>query len=149
MRHDLAAFRELDTLVRNLSDQLAGYRKRALSAELRVRELEKLTDELRTTATKTHDRAEVLGIELDAVSGALRAEQDAGVVARTMVHDLSRAAAEAARVEEGTQPSASERALARDNVELRRRLEEAAARTRELSDRLKFLRQQLTTVQEK
>ena len=40
MRPDVAAFRELDTLVRNLSEQLAGYRRRALASESRTRELE-------------------------------------------------------------------------------------------------------------
>lgn len=40
MRPDVVAFRELDTLVRNLSEQLAGYRRRALASESRTRELE-------------------------------------------------------------------------------------------------------------
>lgn len=37
---DIAAFRELETLVRHLGDELAGFRRRALLAEARVRELE-------------------------------------------------------------------------------------------------------------
>ena len=37
---DVAAFRELETLVRHLGDELAGFRRRALVAEARVRELE-------------------------------------------------------------------------------------------------------------
>ncbi len=149
MRHDLVAFRELDTLVRNLSDQLAGYRRRALSAESRVRELEATGDELRSAASTAQDRAEVLSFELDERTEALRIAREAANSARAMVHDLSQAAAEAAKVGEGIQPSQSERALARDNAELRRRLEEASAKTRELGDRLRFLRQQLATVPDK
>lgn len=37
---DIAAFHELETLVRHLGDELAGFRRRALLAEARVRELE-------------------------------------------------------------------------------------------------------------
>lgn len=35
-----AAFRELESVVRALAEELAGFRRRALSAEARVRELE-------------------------------------------------------------------------------------------------------------
>ena len=40
MRPDEAAFHELQFLVRNLVDELAGFRRRALAAESRLRELE-------------------------------------------------------------------------------------------------------------
>ena len=39
-RPDAAAFRELETLVRNLGDELASMRRRALLAEARLKELE-------------------------------------------------------------------------------------------------------------
>ncbi|HEY5439653.1 MAG TPA: hypothetical protein VIJ90_00080 [Gemmatimonadaceae bacterium] len=39
-RPEITAFRELETLVRHLSDELAGFRRRALLAEARVREVE-------------------------------------------------------------------------------------------------------------
>jgi hypothetical protein len=39
-RPELLAFRELEQLVRHLGDELAGFRRRALVAEARVRELE-------------------------------------------------------------------------------------------------------------
>ncbi len=39
-RPDSAAFRELEQLVRHLGDELAAFRRRALLAEARVRELE-------------------------------------------------------------------------------------------------------------
>jgi predicted nucleic acid-binding Zn-ribbon protein len=37
---DSASFRELEQLVRNLGEELAGFRKRALSAEARLKSLE-------------------------------------------------------------------------------------------------------------
>jgi hypothetical protein len=37
---DVLAFRELEGLVRHLGDELAGFRRRALQAEARVRQLE-------------------------------------------------------------------------------------------------------------
>ena len=42
-RPDLAAFRDLAQLVRHLEDELASFRRRALSAEARVKELESVT----------------------------------------------------------------------------------------------------------
>jgi hypothetical protein len=39
-RPEVLAFRELEQLVRHLGDELAGFRRRALVAEARVRELE-------------------------------------------------------------------------------------------------------------
>jgi hypothetical protein len=39
---DAAAFRELETLVRNLGDELATMRRRALLAEARLKELESM-----------------------------------------------------------------------------------------------------------
>jgi hypothetical protein len=52
VRPDLAAFRELEVLVRHLSDQLAGYRRRALVAEARVRDLEQRTRQLEAALTE-------------------------------------------------------------------------------------------------
>ena len=43
-RPDIEAFRELETLVRTLGEQLAGYRERALSAEKRLRHLDSTDD---------------------------------------------------------------------------------------------------------
>ncbi|MEP6991242.1 MAG: hypothetical protein ABJA80_09955 [bacterium] len=40
VRPETAAFRELETLVRHLADELAGFRRRALLAESRVRDFE-------------------------------------------------------------------------------------------------------------
>lgn len=39
-RPEIIAFREMETLVRHLADELAGFRRRALLAEARVRDAE-------------------------------------------------------------------------------------------------------------
>ena len=39
-RPETVAFRDLETLVRHLADELAGFRRRALLAEARLREVE-------------------------------------------------------------------------------------------------------------
>ncbi len=57
MRPDVAAFREVELLVRHLSDQLAGYRRRALGAEARVRELEQRTQALEGALTEARAQA--------------------------------------------------------------------------------------------
>jgi predicted nucleic acid-binding Zn-ribbon protein len=40
VRPEIVAFRDLEQLVRHLGDELAGFRRRALLAEARLRELE-------------------------------------------------------------------------------------------------------------
>ncbi|HYD52854.1 MAG TPA: hypothetical protein VEA99_09515 [Gemmatimonadaceae bacterium] len=92
-RPELAAFAELETIVHRLSEELAGFRRRALTAEARLREL---------------DGAGEGGASLDELS-ALRD-----------------------RVE----------MLERENGTLRGRLDSAAGRTRQMLDRVHFLRQQ-------
>jgi len=84
VRPETIAFSELDTLVRNLSDQLAGYRRRALSAESRTRELEQVVaerdgtlievraDGLRSTQARALLEAKVR--ELEAKAEVARAE---------------------------------------------------------------------------
>ncbi|HEV8214638.1 MAG TPA: hypothetical protein VGP95_02355 [Gemmatimonadaceae bacterium] len=86
---DNHAVQELDTLVRHLADELAAFRRRALTAESRLKEVE------------SHE------------GGA-------------MALDLS------ARVNQ----------LEEENEKLRTRLDEAAAQTRQMLDRVRFLRQQ-------
>jgi len=89
---DNHAIQELDTLVRHLADELAAFRRRALTAESRLKEVE---------------------------------SQEGGAMAL----DLS------ARVNQ----------LEEENENLRTRLDEAAARTRQMLDRVRFLRQQAQT----
>lgn len=103
MRPDVEAFRELDALVRKLTEQLTSYRRRALEAEARSRDLE---------------------LEL-------------GVMASSV--EASRAAVTATVAD----VSASEVAL--ENERLRARLSEARERTALVADRVRFLRQQLTS----
>jgi chromosome segregation ATPase len=91
MRPERAAFADLERLVRNLGEELAFFRRRALEAERRLREL-------------TPEHAPAAG-----TPDQLRA-----------------------RVAE----------LERENQDLRARLDEAASRTRQMAERIKFLRQQ-------
>ena len=140
MRPDTIAFRELDTLVRNLSDQLAGYRRRALSAESRTRELEQLVaerdgtlievraDGLRSTQARALLEAKVR--ELEAKAELAKAE-----VVR--VQAAFAAAAEAAT------PQAVDSELARENERLRARLSDAGEKMTQLGERVRFLRQQI------
>jgi uncharacterized protein YicC (UPF0701 family) len=82
----------LDTLVRHLADELAAFRRRALTAEARLKEVE---------------------------------SQEGGAMAL----DLS------ARVNQ----------LEEENEKLRAKLDEASERTRQMLDRVRFLRQQAQT----
>lgn len=84
VRPEVAAFQDLAQLVRHLEDELASFRRRALSAEVRVKELEQVS---------SGDPSDV---------SALRDE----------------------------------------NARLKARLDGATARTRQLLDRVRFVRQQ-------
>src|SRR5215216_3117991 len=92
-RPEAVAFRELEQLVRHLGDELAGFRRRALLAEARLRELE--TEESHPDVRQQRE----LGDRL-------------------------------------TQ-------LEHDNAILRGRLESATERTRQMLDRVRFIRQQV------
>jgi hypothetical protein len=91
-RPEIATFRDLEQLVRHLGDELAGFRRRALLAESRLRELE--TEE---TPPDSSQQREMSG-----------------------------------RVTE----------LEHDNAVLRGRLESATERTRQMLERVRFIRQQ-------
>jgi chromosome segregation ATPase len=86
VRPEVAAFQDLALLVRHLEDELASFRRRALSAEARVKELEAS-----------------VGSEPTDVS-----------------------------------------ALKRENAQLKERVDAATARTRQLLERVRFVRQQAT-----
>ena len=86
-RPDESALAELQALVRHLGDELAGFRRRALQAESRVK-------------------------AIDASGGTARVTPE--------------------RVEK----------LERENAELKKRLDAARTRTRQILDRVRFLRQQ-------
>ena len=91
-RPEIAAFRDLEQLVRHLGDELAGFRRRALVAESRLRELE------------GEDRAP----------------------------DVTHQRALDERVTE----------LEHENAVLRGRLDSATERTRQMLERVRFIRQQ-------
>ena len=92
VRPEVLAFGELETLVRHLGDELAGFRRRALAAEARLRELE----------------------EKDGRAGGQGRRE------------LERRNAE----------------LEQENSALKSRLETATTRTRQVLDRVRFIRQQ-------
>ncbi len=86
VRSEVAAFQDLALLVHHLEDELASFRRRALAAEARVKELEP----------------------------------------------------------NGGSDSADVAELRRENAQLKERVESATARTRQLLDRVRFVRQQAT-----
>lgn len=150
MRPEIVAFRELDNLVRNLTDQLAGYRRRALSAESRVRELElqvaavehSLTEARRETATVAEAREHALAAARESTATAkaarealARLEQAAAKSANTSVEVFPTPSAGGAGADDGP--------LAAENERLKARLADAKERTSKLADRVRFLRQQL------
>src|SRR5258705_12425652 len=91
-RPEITAFRDLEQLVRHLGDELAGFRRRALLAESRLRELE--TEEAPPDSSQQRE-----------MSG--RATE-----------------------------------LEHENAVLRGRLESATERTRQMLERVRFIRQQ-------
>jgi hypothetical protein len=140
VRPDTIAFRELDTLVRNLSDQLAGYRRRALSAELRTRELEQLVAERDGTLIEVRAdglRSNQARALLEAKVRELEARADFAKAEVVRVQAAFAAAAEAAT------PQAVDSELARENERLRARLSEAGEKMTQLGERVRFLRQQV------
>ena len=154
MRPEVVAFRELDTLVRNLSDQLSGYRRRAMAAELRSRELELLLATANASLsnaqsavlkwTDTAQRAESEAAEARAAAD----EADAHASMATAAAAAAAAVAPRASVASGAPAGAmsttlSDPELVRDNEELRTLLVEARERTTQLVERVRFLRQQL------
>jgi hypothetical protein len=50
-RPELRAYRELETLVRNLGDELAAFRKRAISAESQLKDVRFLRQQLQSQPT--------------------------------------------------------------------------------------------------
>lgn len=140
MRPDTAAFRELDILVRNLSDQLAGYRRRALTAESRSRELEQLVAEREGTLIEVRadgQRSNQARALLEFKVRELEAKFELSKAEVVRVQAAFAAAAEAAT------PQAVDSELVRENERLRTRLAEAAAKTAQLGERVRFVRQQI------
>lgn len=141
MRSDSSAFRELDTLVRNLSDQLAGYRRRALSAEARARELEQILAGMSGKLDEVRQQVEDLQGGRDAAVLETRTLQAQLASARQDVQRTQTALSEA--LSRAT-PEAQDQALAEENQRLRQRLGEAREKAGQLTERMRFLRQQVS-----
>jgi len=92
VRPEIVAFRELETLVRHLGDELAGFRRRALLAEARVRDLEG-----------------------QGPSPVMKAQRELSDQVTQLEHE---------------------------NAALKARLDAATARTKQMLDRVRFIRQQ-------
>lgn len=140
MRPEAAAFRELEALVRNLSDQLAGFRRRALAAEARSRELEQILAGMSGKLDEVRQQVE-----------DTQASRDAAIVqSRTLESQLSAARAEVQRAQAAlaeasarATPEARDQALVQENERLKGRLTEAREKVALLSEKVRFLRQQV------
>ncbi len=132
------ALLELETVVRHVTEQLAGYRRRALSAEAQARDMEVAT----ARAADLTRSAETARTRIAALEQALaEAERSTSAAVEASTVALAKASAlEAARVDS---PSLADAALIAENSALRERLVEAAERTRQISERVRFLRQQI------
>ncbi|MBL0939820.1 MAG: hypothetical protein IBJ03_13065 [Gemmatimonadaceae bacterium] len=141
MRPESAAFRELDTLVRNLSDQLAGYRRRALSAEARTRELEQILAGMNGKLDEVRQQVEDLQGARDTAVMETRTLQGQLATARQEVQRVQTAFAD---VSARSTPEARDQELVAENERLRTRLGEAREKAQQLTDRIRFLRQQVS-----
>jgi len=135
VRPEVVAFRELDALVRKLTEQLAVFRRRAMTAESRVRELELMLASAHDATTSAQaelvraqdELAETRIAERKALTAIERARADARVAVASVVASAP----------------ATDADLIRANAELRTLLQEARDRTTALMERVRFLRQQL------
>ncbi len=83
----MVVFRELETLVRHLGDELAGFRRRALLAEARVRDLEAQgTTPVAQEKRELSDRV----TELEHENAALRGRVEAATARSTQMLDRVR-----------------------------------------------------------
>jgi hypothetical protein len=116
-RPDLAAFRELEQLIRALGDEMAGWRRRAHEAEARLK-----ATEARLARQTTEQPVAAAAAAPSAAPGT--------------------SAGRAGQPAESGATNQLVAALQRENQDLRLRLEAARQRTRQLLDRVRFLRQQ-------
>jgi chromosome segregation ATPase len=140
VRPEIAVFRELDTLVRNLSDQLAGFRRRALAAEARSRELEQILAGMTGKLDEVRQQAEDTQQSRDAALVQARTLEAQLSVARGEVQRVQAAFAE---VSAKATPEAMDQDLAKENERLRARLQDARVKATQLTERVRFLRQQV------
>ena len=118
-------FQELQRLVRHLGEELGGFRRRALQAEARVRELEEALGRADEEAPRR-------------ARGAEGADRPARGDARVAASDDVASADDLPPVGTAADPAS----LAAENAALRERLNAATARSRQMLERVRFLRQQ-------
>ena len=116
-----AAALELETLVVRLGEEIASFRRRAQVAEARVKALEEELEQVRDEAAQSAREA----AERLASAASHPAPADVATAPEMTAEDSGRVAS-----------------LQQENEELRARLEGAAGRTRQMLERLRFLRQQ-------
>lgn len=125
------ALAELESVIRNVTDQLVVFRRRALAAEAQAREQQATVQALREAALReareAAGRVEELEAALAAVSREPATRADGTPVSGENASIDKRSAAE----------------LVAENAALRDALREALERTRVISDRVRFLRQQI------
>ena len=154
MRPEVAAFHELDALVRKLTDQLSGYRRRAMSSEVRARELESQREATQSLLIDTRSELAAASESREHALAAAREASAAAKLARAALAELEQTAAangQSNSNEFGVQTRSSSDLsgvtvgdLAAENARLRARLVDARERTAQLAERVRFLRQQLT-----
>lgn len=142
MRPEVVAFRELDTLVRNLTDQLSGYRRRALAAEARARELEAAVERAveKGEAALAAARAETAAVRR-LLEQTMTAGDDHAVGDVFPATTATSGSAERVVLDSSNLSAYGDIAL--ENERLRACLGEARERTTSLSQRVRFLRQQM------
>ena len=141
MRPEVIAFRELDTLVRKITDQLAGYRRRALAAEGKARELEQRLDRAVEKGEAALAAARAEAVSLRRVLDDVRSQSEGQSLTDVSLSLDPPVGASATR--NSTDLSAYGD-IAVENERLRARLGEARERTSRLVERVRFLRQQMT-----
>jgi peptidoglycan hydrolase CwlO-like protein len=141
-----SAFVELEAVIRNVTDQLAVFRRRALSAESQVRELDQVTAhaaELAKVADTARRRIAELEHALSEAEAVASQAQAASAEAMAKAAAAAAAAASAPPTPKSASQHSADSELAAENAALRERLDEAAERTRQISERVRFLRQQI------
>lgn len=154
------ALAELESVIRNVTDQLAVFRRRALAAEAQVREQQTTLRSLREAAERagraTQEAAELRrslaaaqqeAARVGGLEAALREAREAAARVEELEAALAAVAAPASegqgRADAVPRSPRQVTDLAVENAALRERLQEALGRTRAIADRVRFLRQQL------
>lgn len=139
MRPEVSAFHELASLVRNMGEQLARYRHRALVAERRVHDLEQQISA--ASGVEKELRAQL--------QSHAQASGDSQAELQRLARALEKAEAEretalAGAVSSGTESTSANSGLVAENAKLLAALSEARNRTVSLGERVRFVRQQVS-----